>query len=84
MEAVDGDELLGDRVGRRVVLLVGADDAADHLGADVAELLAHPGGQDAVPVGVHRALEDGVGEDARGPLDRVDLALTAPSSRGGR
>ena len=71
---VDGDELLGDRVGHAVVVAPRPGDAGEEV---PAHPLAQPAGaaraQDPPPVPAQRRLDRGVGEDGERPLDRVDL-----------
>ncbi len=67
---VDGDELLGQRVGNAVMVGGRAGDAAeDFVLAPLAQALA----EDAVPVGPHRVLGRRMRNDRRRPFDGVDL-----------
>ena len=75
MQPVDGDEILGQRVGRAVVVRHGLRDAGRGVRVDQpdAELGQPVIGRRAVPVGVEPDV-DGLGrQDRRRPFDRVDL-----------
>jgi hypothetical protein len=71
---VDRDELLGQLEARAVVLLRRAHDPAEDLGvAEAAEAVLDVLAEQAGVVRVHRRPERRVVDDARRPLDRVDL-----------
>ena len=74
MHAVDGDELLGQRVGRRVMVRRATRDAMDDLfvgqsAGDRMQLFA----ADPPPVGGHGNFRRRMGNDRGRPLDRMDL-----------
>ena len=74
VHAVDGDELLGERVRDAVVVGRRAGDAADHLVRRApAEQLVEPLALEAPPVRAQREHRRRVGDDRRRPVDRVDL-----------
>ena len=74
MHPVDGDELLGERVGDAVVIRRRARDAADHLvRGEAAEAPVEPLALEPPPVRPHAAHRGRVSDDRRRPVDRVDL-----------
>ena len=71
---VDGDELLGQRVRRRMVLGGGPDDAAeDFVVIEKFEDLLQLGAGKPVPYAVHRIFDGRVRHDRRRPLRGVNL-----------
>jgi hypothetical protein len=74
MHPVDGDKFLGERIRRRVMIGLRSDDTAkDFAVVDEADGVLQVAFEQAVPVGVHRGLDDRMRQDRRRPLDGVDL-----------
>src|SRR5947209_6529727 len=74
MHAVDGDELLGDRVWNAEVVGLRAGNATNYLTpADSSHQVVDPLRGESPPVASHRNLHDGTPQDAGGPFDCVDF-----------